>query len=38
VCYFDLRIRDEGFDVQLMMQAVDNRHTAASAVVPPAAG
>ena len=37
VCYFDLRIRDEGFDVQLMMQAVDDRH-AAAALTPPAAG
>lgn len=39
VCYFDLRIRDEGFDIQLMMQAVDDRHaTARAALVPPAAG
>ncbi len=40
VVYFDLRIRDEGFDVQLMMQAVDDRHAAAArgALVPPAAG
>jgi hypothetical protein len=39
VLYFDLRIRDEGFDVQLMMQAVDDRHaTARAAFVPPAAG
>jgi hypothetical protein len=39
VCYFDLRIRDEGFDVQLLMQSVDDRHAASrAALVPPAAG
>jgi len=37
VCYFDLRIRDEGFDVQLMMQAVDSRHAGASVAAPPIA-
>ena len=38
VCYFDLRIRDEGFDVQLLMQSVDDRYAAARALVPPVAG
>ena len=36
-CYFDLRIRNEAFDVQLLMQHNDARHAAAHAAVPPAA-
>jgi hypothetical protein len=36
-CYFDLRIRDEAFDVQLLMQRNDARHAAAHASAPPAA-
>jgi hypothetical protein len=37
VCYFDLRIRSEAFDVQLLMQRNDARHAAARASAPPAA-
>ena len=36
-CYFDLRIREEAFDVQLLMQRNDARHAAARTAVPPAA-
>ena len=36
-CYFDLRIRNEGFDVQLLMQRNDARHAATRASVPSAA-
>jgi hypothetical protein len=35
-CYFDLRIRNEAFDVQLLMQRNDARHAAAHASAPPA--
>ena len=36
-CYFDVRIRNEAFDVQLLMQRNDARHAAAHASAPPAA-
>jgi len=36
VCYFDARIRNEGFDVQLLLQRNDARHAAARAAVQPA--
>jgi hypothetical protein len=36
-CYFDLRIRNEAFDVQLLMQRNDARHAAAHASAPAAA-
>jgi hypothetical protein len=36
-CYFDLRIREEAFDVQLLMQRNDARHATARTAVPPAA-
>jgi hypothetical protein len=35
-CYFDLRIRNEAFDVQLLMQRNDARHAAAHASAPTA--
>ena len=37
VCYFDLRIRDEAFDVQLLMQRNDARHVAYTSAHPAAA-
>jgi hypothetical protein len=37
VLYFDLRVRSEGFDVQLAMQRNDERHAAARAYGNPAA-
>jgi hypothetical protein len=32
--YFDLRVRKEGFDIQMLMQRVDSRHAAAATVAP----
>jgi hypothetical protein len=36
-CYFDLRIRNEAFDVQLLMQRNDARHAATRTAAAPAA-
>ena len=36
-CYFDLRIRNEAFDVQLLMQRNDARHAATGTPVQSAA-